>query len=106
MGEAFQVTMTDLLQAAGVFRSEGGIFEAIMPDGGPAGVDGGSSELNGALGVALWAIGGLHTQLAGIIGQHAGKLEAAYRSYRDAEDTIVRESEAIAIPGRMGGMSG
>ena len=98
MNDGFQVTMTDLPQAAGGFRSEAGIYEAIMPDRGPATVDGGSAEVNGALSEVLEAIGGLHTQLAGIIGQHADKLESAYRTYRDAEDAIIRESDAIATP--------
>ena len=93
--------MTDLLQAAGVFRAEAGTFAAIMPDQGPASVDGGSDEINGALSQVLEAIGGLHTQLAAIIGQHAAKLETAYRTYRDAEDAIVRESQAIATPGQV-----
>ena len=106
MSDGFQITMTDLLQAARVFRAEGQTFEAIMPDGGPASVDGGSAEFNGALAEVLGAIGGMHTQLAGIIGQYADKLEAAYRTYRDAEDAIVRESEAIAIPGQVGRTAG
>lgn len=101
MNDGSQVTMTDLLQAAGAFQSEAGTYEAIMPVDGPAGVDGGSAEFNGALSEVLEAIGGLHTQLAGIIGQHADKLESAYRNYRDAEDTIIRESGAIATPSQM-----
>lgn len=97
MSDGFQVTMTDLLQAAGVFRSEGRAFEAVMPDGGPASADGGSSEFNGALAEVLGAIGGLHTQLAGIIGQHADKLEAAYHTYRDTEDAIIRDARAAIV---------
>jgi hypothetical protein len=68
MSDGFQVTMTDLRQAAGVFRAEAGTFAAIMPGGGPASVDGGSAELNDALSLVLGAVGGLHTQLAGVIG--------------------------------------
>jgi hypothetical protein len=98
--------MTDLLQAAGVFRSEGQTFEAIMPDGGPAAVDGGGGDVNGALAEVLGALGGLHTQLAGIIGQHADKLETAYRTYRSAEDAIVKESEAVATPSQVEGKPG
>ena len=100
MSDGFQVTMTDLQQAAGAFRAEAGTFAAIMPSGGPASVDGGSAELNDALGLVLGAVGGLHTQLAGVIDQHGGKLEAAYGMYRDAEDAIVKMSEAITtVPG-------
>jgi hypothetical protein len=106
VSDGFQVTMTDLLQAAGVFRAEGQSFEAIMPDGGPAAVDGGSSEFDGALTEVLGALGGLHTQLAGIISQHAGKLEAAYQTYRNAEDAIVKDSEAIAVPSQVKGATG
>ena len=90
--------MTDLLQAAGAFQSEAGTYEAIMPDHGPSAADGGSAEVNGALSEVLEAIGGLHMQLAGIIGQHADKLESAYRNYRDAEDAIIRENDAIVTP--------
>jgi hypothetical protein len=95
MRDGFQVTMTDLRQAAGVFRAEAGTFAAIMPGGGPASVDGGSAEINDALSLVLAAIGGLHTQLAEVIGGHAGKLAAAYGTYRDAEDANVEMSEAI-----------
>ena len=70
-----------------------------MPDHGPTSVDGGSADVNGALSQVLEAIGGLHTQLAGIIGQHAAKLESAYRTYRDAEDAIIRESQGHRHPG-------
>jgi Family of unknown function (DUF6317) len=95
MSDGFQVTMTGLQQAAGVFRAEAGTFAAIMPSRGPASVDGGSAEINDALSLVLGAIGGLHTQLAGVIDQHGGKLEAAYGTYRDAEDANVTMNEAI-----------
>jgi hypothetical protein len=36
MSDGFQVTLTGLQQAAGVFRAEAGTFAAIMPSGGPA----------------------------------------------------------------------
>ena len=97
MRDGFQVTMTDLQQAAGAFRAEAGTFAAIMPSGGPASVDGGSAELNDALSLLLEAFGGLHTQLAGVIGGHAGKLEAACGTYRDAEEANVKMSEAITM---------
>jgi hypothetical protein len=50
----------------------------------------------------LAAIGGLHTQLAAVIGGHADKLETAYGTYRDAEDAIIEMSEAIAPARRSG----
>ena len=56
MSDGFQVTMTGLRQAAGVFRAEAGTFAAIMPSGGPASVDGGSAELNDALSLLLTAL--------------------------------------------------
>ena len=100
MSDGFQVTMTGLQQAAGVFRAEAATFAAIMPSGGPASVDGGSAEINDALSLVLGAIDGLHTQLSGVIDQHGGKLEAAYGTYRDAEDANVTMSEAITtVPG-------
>ena len=100
MSDGFQVTMTGLQQAVGVFRAETGTFAAIMPSGFPASVDGGSAEINDALSLVLAAFGGLHSQLAGVIGGQAGKLEAAYGTYRDAEDANVTMSEAITtVPG-------
>ena len=60
--------MTGLQQAARVFRAEAGTFAAIMPSGGPASVDGGSAEINDALSLVLAAFGGLHSQLAAVIG--------------------------------------
>jgi len=68
MSDGFQVTMTGLQQAARVFRAEAGTFAAIMPSGGPASVDGGSAEINDALSLVLAAFGGLHSQLAAVIG--------------------------------------
>lgn len=103
MSDGFQVTMTDLLQAARFFRDESATFAAVMPVEGPSGAAAGSAEVDGALSEVLGAIGGLHTQLAAIIGQHADKLETAYRTYRDAEDAIVRESQAVATPLQPGG---
>lgn len=103
MSDGFQVTMTDLLQAVGVFRDESTTFAAIMPVEGPSSVDAGSAEVNGGLTEVLEAIGGLHTQLADIIHQHSDKLETAYRTYRNAEDAIVRESQAVATPLQPGG---
>ena len=49
MSDGFQVIMTDLQQAAGVFRTEAGTFAAIMPATGPVSVDGGGAEINDAL---------------------------------------------------------
>jgi hypothetical protein len=102
MSDGFQVIMTDLQQAAGVFRTEAGTFAAIMPATGPVSVDGGGAEINDALSLVLAAIGGLHTQLAAVIGGHADKLETAYGTYRDAEDAIIEMSEAIAPARRSG----
>jgi hypothetical protein len=60
MNMGIEVTMTELLQAAGEFRAERKTFEAIMPDSGPAIVAGGSGEFSGAI-QSAWALGDLHT---------------------------------------------
>jgi hypothetical protein len=37
-----------------------------------------------------------------VIGQHGGTLEAAYRTYRSAEEAMVHEITAIVTPGKAG----
>ena len=67
MNPGFQVVRSDLLQAAKAFDAESRTFGAIMSADGPHGVDGGSAAVNDALTQVLEALGGLHTQMAGVM---------------------------------------
>jgi hypothetical protein len=87
--DGFQVTMSRLQEAAGKFRAEAETFKGAMPANGPAPVNGGSWVINDALSQVLESIGLLHTQLTGVIENDAANLDANYREYRYAEDTIV-----------------
>ena len=64
MSDGFQVTVTDLLQAAGYFRRESETFQAITPGQGPISVDGSRADFNGTLSQVLEAIGGLDHRAA------------------------------------------
>ena len=76
-----------------------------MPEGGPPGVDGGSAEFDTALSMVLEAVGGLHSQLAAVIGQDGDKLNAAYETYRQADDAGVQLSQGVLahLPGSRAG---
>jgi hypothetical protein len=80
-GAGFQVVLSHLESMAGVFRRESAMFEAIMPTGGPACPDAGSGDIDAAMGAAVSLLGVLHQQLAGVIGEHASKLQAAHDNY-------------------------
>jgi hypothetical protein len=84
----FQVNRDSLQQASRIFEAESRSFAAIMPVDGTRGVDAGSALINGAISQMLEAIGGLHTQMAAVIGQHGTKLTTAAANYQDAEDSI------------------
>jgi hypothetical protein len=96
--DGFQVTMSDLLAAAGQFRAEARAFAAAMPASGPAPADGGSWFIDDALSTALGSIGALHTQLTATIEGDATALSATYDQYQEAEDTIVALATAVVTP--------
>jgi hypothetical protein len=59
-------------------------------------VDGSSWVINDALPTVLESIGLLHTQLTEVIKGDATALEATYKEYRSAEDTITHLVTAVA----------
>src|SRR5487761_915081 len=91
----FQVVMARLQAGAQAFGSESGTLAAIMPESGPPAVDGGSAAFDTALSVVLEAIGGLHAQLAAVVGQDGDKLSAACQTYKRADDAGVRLSQGV-----------
>jgi hypothetical protein len=99
MADGFQVTMSDLQSAAREFGSQATAFSGVMPDNGPAPVDGGSWVINDALSVALGLVGLLHTQLTATINDDASKLNMSCQQYQQAEAQITTLVTAIATPG-------
>jgi hypothetical protein len=101
VSDGFQVTMSHLQEAAGKFRAGAQALSGAMPANGPAPADGGSWVINDALSQVLESIGLLHTQFAGVIQNDSEGLEANYREYQNAEDTITHIVTAIATgPGK------
>jgi hypothetical protein len=99
--DGFQVTMSDLQEAAGRFRAEAEAFQGAMPANGPAPADGGNWVINDALSQVLESIGLLHAQLAGVIENDSEGLDANYREYRDAEDKITQVVTGVVVdPGK------
>jgi hypothetical protein len=99
MTGGFQVVLSDLESMAGVFRRESAAFEAIMPAGGPPCPDAGGSDVDAAMRAAVQLLGVLHQQLAGVIGEHASKLQAAHDNYERTETSLARLAAELAIPG-------
>jgi Family of unknown function (DUF6317) len=77
----FQVFLSDLQKASGVFHTESGTFGAIMPDNGPACPDGGSADIDQAMQAAMKLLGLLHAQMASVIQAHSVKLQDAHDNY-------------------------
>lgn len=98
-GGGFQVVLSDLGSMAGVFRRESAAFEAIMPPGGPACPDAGGGDIDAAMHAAVSLLGVLHQQMAAVIGQHAGKLQAAHDTYEKTETSLARVAAALTVPG-------
>lgn len=97
MTDGFQLTLSDLSVAAAKFRSEATSFGGVMPRNGPAPVDGGSAAINDALQEVLESIGFLHTQFAAVLADDADDLEATYRSYQKAENTITTVVKGVTV---------
>lgn len=91
----FQVNRAALRRAAHGFDAGSHGFEAIMPMSGPPSVNGGSVVINEAIALMLEAIGGLHAQMAAVIGEHGGKLTTAAGNYQAAEDDATDRIRAI-----------
>ncbi len=87
-GGGFQVVVADLRDASGAFGREAGEFQAIMPESGPACPDGGDGALNEILGVTLDGVGLLHLLFAGMVDDHASKLNTAAVKYEANEISL------------------
>jgi hypothetical protein len=98
-GGGFQVVLSDLESMAGVFRRESAAFEAIMPPSGPACPDAGGGGIDAAMHAAVSLLGVLHQQMAGVIGEHASKLQAAHDNYEKTETSLAQLGAALTIPG-------
>jgi Family of unknown function (DUF6317) len=97
MNSGFQVSTDSMRQASRIFDAESRSFAAIMPVDGPPGVNAGSALINGAISQMLEAIGGLHTQMAAVIGEHGAKLSTAAANYQEAEDATIDRIRAIGL---------
>jgi hypothetical protein len=97
--DGFKVLMADLLAASNVFQEEAGALAALMPVTGPGRPDGGSADINQALQGAADTIGLLNTQLVAVLGQHAGRLQAAHQTYAKSETSVSKLAYEITNPG-------
>jgi hypothetical protein len=93
----FQVNGDSLEHASQIFDAEARDFAAIMPTDGPHAVNAGDALINGAIAQMLEAIGGLHTQMAAVIGDHGAKLTTAAANYQAAEDATTDRIKAIGL---------
>jgi hypothetical protein len=83
----FQVIMSEVLSASGVFGRESRTLASAVPDGGPRAVDGGDGVINAALSDALRTASLTTRQLAAVIEEHSQKLHTAYERYCSTEET-------------------
>ena len=97
----FQVFMADLLKAASTFEEQSGVLNAVIPGGGPACPDGGSSDINQAMRAAAAMLGLEHTTLATVVGQHATKLREAHQTYSKSETGVSKLAYEITNPGEI-----
>jgi len=97
MSGGFQVVISDLQTAAGVFGTGSKTLAAVMPIGGPACPSGGSAAFDGALRTVTEAIGALNAQLSAVIAQHGQKLQTAHDNYQHAEITLTQLSHDLTI---------
>jgi hypothetical protein len=95
VSDGFQVVMSDLQTAAGVFGAESKTLAAVMPIGGPVGPDGGSAAFDGALRTVTEALGALNAQLSDVIAQHGRKLQTAHDNYQHAEISLTQLSQEL-----------
>lgn len=98
-GSGYQVVLSDLQNMAGVFQRQSLVFEDIMPGGGPPCPNGGAGDINPAMDAAVQLLGLLHQQMAGVIGQHASKLQAAHDHYENTDTSLAKLVTAVTNPG-------
>jgi len=87
MSDGFQVVMSDLLAASGVFESESRTLADAVAGGGPHAPDGGDGVINAVMSDALRAAVMTTRQLAAVVDSHSQKLRTAYDRYHGAEET-------------------
>lgn len=98
MSGGYHVVLSDLADASATFERESKIYAAVMPNGGPAPVDGGDGAFNDSLGIVLTAIGGLHLGIAGAIEGHGQKLHIAHDNYQKQEVSVRELFDDISDP--------
>lgn len=97
-GDAFQVVMSDLLDASATFGTEAATYKAIMPTDGPACPDGGDGAFNQSLQVVVQLIGALHLQAAGVMEVDSAKLKKARDNYAHTEESLTQLCNQISSP--------
>jgi Family of unknown function (DUF6317) len=97
-GDDFQVLMSDLLVAAGVFQQESAALSNVIPPDGPTVRDGGGADVNHAMQAAASTLGTMNAQLAGAINQHATDLHDAHTTYANSEGDIAKLAYEIRNP--------
>lgn len=88
MSDSFSVVLGDIAATAKVFTDESDTFKAIMPDEGPGYPDGGDASVDGVLHTVISAVGLLHLQIAGAIGDHASKLSSVHDNYEKTDISV------------------
>lgn len=95
MSGGYKVVMEDVQDMARTFDSEAGTLSCSTITGGLSVPDGGDSVINSALSAAVKAAEMTTTQLAAVIASHGSKLDAAYKQYRDAEESSTQLCEQL-----------
>src|ERR1035438_1380787 len=111
MSDGFQVVMSELLSASGVFERESGTLMGAVPGGGPQAPDGGDGVINAAMSDVLRAAGlttgqvaaGIDSpppnertgQLAAVIDSHSQKLRTAYDRYHSADESSTQLAQQL-----------
>jgi hypothetical protein len=95
MSDGFQVVMSDLLSASGVFERESATLKGAVPGGGPRAADGGDGVINAAMSDVLRAAALTTGQLAAVIDSHSQKLRTAYDRYHDAEESNTQLAQQL-----------
>jgi predicted component of type VI protein secretion system len=94
----FQVLMSQLLTAAGMFQEESGVLSRVMPADGPVVRDAGGADINQAMQTAVGKLGTMNAQLAAAILQHATRLQDAHTKYANDESDLANLAFKITNP--------
>ncbi|GAA1967507.1 DUF6317 family protein [Kitasatospora viridis] len=94
----YTVVLDDLKGAADTFHQESKTFAGIMPDDGPAQVDGGDGAVNAMMQTVFEALGGLHLAVAGSISNHGDNLQKAHDNYQNCEVSVRELYDDISEP--------